>query len=205
MEVQIQNKYVANAFISCSLRKEDEDFVNYIERILRAQDINPVGTVGKHDASTDNPAVLMKRNIENADMVVIAATKRYFQKDMNNKKESTGISEMIQVEAGMAYAMNKPLVVFVENGTDVGNFIPNVTQYITLKCNDPENYKENQTLIFSLLDSAYRIVFARKKQMQLQNEAFDFNKPVLSLKDILIGGLIAYTTYHLLKAIFGKK
>ncbi|XOV67911.1 MAG: hypothetical protein ACFHU9_01830 [Fluviicola sp.] len=121
------------AFISCSLRQEDNQFVRFIENYLKANDFLPFGTVGRHDASPENPVKLMRKNIHESDFVVICATKRYIRKDVHFQTESNGISEMIQFESGLAHANEKPILVFVEDGVNVGAAIPNITQYITIK------------------------------------------------------------------------
>ena len=134
-----------------------------MSNILSHFNFNPFGTVGLYDASTDNPVVLMKNNIDNCDFVVIAATKRYLTKDTHNNKESNSLSEMIHTEAGMAFAKSKPIVVFVEEGTNVGNFIPNVTQYITLD-KTQENLDSQYNLIVALLNNALHKAQAIKRQ-----------------------------------------
>lgn len=156
---------IPKAFVSCSLRKEDSEFVEFVCNILSSFQIQPFGTVGKYSASTDNPTVLMKKNIKEADFVVIIATKRYFTKDAHSKHESNTLSEMVHTEAGMAYANDKPIVVFVEEGTKTGSFLSSITQYIVL--NKHSNIQEKIPLITDLLNDAW--TKARKvKQQQTQ-------------------------------------
>ncbi|TAF08822.1 MAG: hypothetical protein EAZ75_10060 [Flavobacteriia bacterium] len=127
-----EKKYAAKAFVSCSLRQKDEKFVNYVCRILEVHNIQAFGTVGKFSASPENPITLMNKNIPLADFVVIVATPRYIQKDLTTGIITHGLSEMVHVETGMAIAHGKPAVVFVQEGTNIGNAIPNITQYVTL-------------------------------------------------------------------------
>lgn len=188
-----QKQYAARAFVSCSLRHEDKPFVDYIENILKAHNIEPFGTVGKFSASPENPAVLMKRNIPFADFVVICATPRYLQKDLHTGRVSYGLSEMIQVETGIAYANDKPVVVLGQEGTNFGTFIPNITQYITLN-GKPDDFSAKQQLIFSLLNTAYLIAKELKDKKALKTAG-----------KVLVGGLAVYGTYKLLQAIFGEK
>ena len=56
------NSYMpfANSFLSCSLRKEDEQFVKFVSAILKQHDIRPFGTVGKFEASPENPVDLIR-------------------------------------------------------------------------------------------------------------------------------------------------
>jgi hypothetical protein len=164
-----QTNFVATAFLSCSLRTEDKQFVEYIERILVAHRIKPFGTVGLFSASPTNTAAHMKKNIPLADIVVIVATPRYLQKDLKTGKISYGLSEMIHVETGMAYMAGKPVVAFVQEGTDVGNFLPNVTQYIILN-GQQADLSSKWSLINSLIRNAYGIV--RQIKDQEANKSF---------------------------------
>lgn len=185
-----KKQYVANAFISCSLRPEDEKFVNYVCRILLAYNIKPFGTVGKFSASPENPVVLMKKNIPLADFVVICATNRYLQKDLKTGDVSHGLSEMVHFETGMAVAHNKPVVVFVQDGANVGNVIPNITQYITLN-GQQEDFVLKNELISSLLKSAYDFVQKMKS-----------DKTLKTVGNIAVGGLAVFGGIKLLQAIF---
>ncbi|MBA7549886.1 hypothetical protein ES705_42386 [subsurface metagenome] len=93
------NSYMpfANAFLSCSLRKKDEQFVKFVSTILKQHNIRPFGTVGKFEASPENPVDLIKKNIPKADLVVIAATPRYIQIDMKSNVHRKSLSEMLHV------------------------------------------------------------------------------------------------------------
>jgi|SRR5690242_9816727 len=157
------NNIQASAFISCSLRPEDKPFIEFVERILVAHNILPFGTVGRYAAAPENPAFSMRNNIAQADMVVIVATRRYFQLDMKTGLQSNGLSEMIHAESGMAFAFNKPVLVFVQEGTDVGCFLPNITQYITLT-GDQNDLNEKWHIINSLLYNSTAIVQANRAQ-----------------------------------------
>lgn len=166
------NQFLATAFVSCSLREEDKTFIDLIERILIQHRIKPVGTVGKYSVSPINIADHMKRNIPLADILVIVATPRYLQKDLHTNEISYGLSESVHVEAGMAFMANKPVVVFVQEGTHVGNFLPNVTQFITL--NGLQSDLENKwNVINSLINNTYAIV--RKIKEQLSTKQFEKN------------------------------
>jgi hypothetical protein len=146
-----ETKYVAKAFVSCSLREEDKPFVDHVCNILKTHKFEPFGTVGKFSASPENPISLMNSNIPKADFVVICATPRYLQKDLKTGKKSMGLSEMVHVETGMALAHGKPVVVFVQEGTQIGNVLPNITQYIELN-GEHDDFLAKRTLIESLFD-----------------------------------------------------
>lgn len=157
MNTAVEKKYIAKAFVSCSLREEDKQFIKHIENILEAHYIKPVGTVGKFSASPESPAQLMKKNIPEADFVVIVATPRYIQQDLQTGEVTYGLSEMIHVETGIAYAYDKPVVVFVKEGTNIGNFVPNITQYVVLNGGYDDFYAK-RPIIYSLLKNTQKIV-----------------------------------------------
>jgi hypothetical protein len=187
--MQPKSVRIAKVFLSCSLRNEDKPFVDFIEGVLKSYRIEPFGTVGKYSASPVNTALLMKQNIPTCDFVVIVATPRYLQKDVKSKNQTIGISEMLHVESGMAYMAEKPIVVFVNDGTNVGNFIPNITQYITLT-GTKEDLKQKQPLINSLLTNAY--------QMSLEKKAAEANK---QFWDLLKNGALLYTGIKFIESL----
>lgn len=187
-------QYAARAFLSCSLREEDQPFVEFVQQILLAYNIEPFGTVGRFSASPENPAVLMKKNIPDCDFVVICATPRYIQKDIQSGQVTYGLSEMIHIETGIAYAYDKPVVVFVQEGTHVGNFIPNITQYVTLN-GALHDFQAKRPVVFSLLKSAYDI--AKKIKSDLQN-----NDALRLAGKTVVTGLAIYGGYKLLERLF---
>lgn len=154
------------AFVSCSLRKEDQQFVDFICNVLIDFGVQPFGTVGKYSAYPENPIETMKRNITASDFVVIVATPRYKQEDVKSGVISNGVSEMIHFETGIAINAGKPVVVFVQHGTNVGNVLPNITQYITLD-GTWENLNENLNLIHSLLYHANEVAQNTKRKNTL--------------------------------------
>lgn len=151
------------AFLSCSLRDDDNSFVRIVESILKTHNIIPFGTVGMYDQSPQNVAVTMRENIKQADIIVIVATSRYFQKDVHTGFTTSGLSEMIHAESGLAFANDKPIVVFVQKGTNVGNFLPNVTQYITLDGTQPD-LDSKWIQICKLLQNAIRMSIEHQQQ-----------------------------------------
>jgi len=151
------------AFVSCSLRTEDRPFIDLVESILRTHNIIPTGMVGLHDASPVNPTIAMRQNIDKVDLVVIIATPRYLQQDLQSNSIHYGLSEMVHVETGIAYAFNKPVILFVQEGTYVGSFLPNVTQYIVLN-GLQYDLDAKWPLICSLLQNSHRTVLSQKQQ-----------------------------------------
>jgi hypothetical protein len=189
MNPKNQQSYVATAFLSCSLRQEDKLFVNFIERILNAHYIQPTGTVGYFSSAPTSTAEHMKKNIPLADFVVLVATPRYIQKDINSGNSTQGISEMLHVETGMAYMADKPVVVFVQEGTNVGNFLPTITQYITLN-GQQSDLEKKWAKINSLIKHSCDIV--RQKKTENQNQSF---------KKALKNGLAFVGVFSLLNAM----
>lgn len=153
----------AKAFVSCSLRDEDKGFIQYVEGILKQHGIDPSGTVGKYSASPEAVAESMRKNIPAADCVVIIATPRYLRRDLKTGLASLGLSEMVHVEAGIAFAFGKPIIVFVQKGTDIGSFLPGVTQYIELE-GHPNELEAKLTLISDLLSNAIQFINRFKAQ-----------------------------------------
>lgn len=150
-----KKEYCATAFVSGSLSEEDKPFLDCICKELNANNIKPIGTVGKFSAAPENPIESMKKNIEEADFFVLCATPRYTQKDLHNKTEHKGLSESLHTETGMAIALEKPIIAFVQKGTDVGSVIPKITQYIELTGTE-DDFKEKKNLISSLFDNAHK-------------------------------------------------
>jgi len=170
------------AFISCSLRKEDQQFIDFVKSILNNNGIEPFGTVGKYSAAPVNPTELMKENIHLADFTVIIATKRYEQKDVLTSSITFGPSEMIHAEVAMSFMANKPVVVFSKEGTDVGSFIPNITQFITLD-GTKEDLQSKEILIESLLTNACEMA-KNAEHSKISEEFEDFVLKALAV----IGG-----------------
>lgn len=189
----MEQEYTSTAFVSCSLREEDYGFVKYVCSILKKHRIKPAGTVGMLSASPENTAESMRKNLAEADIIVICATPRYVQKDVSSGKTQYGLSEMLHVEAGMAYAHNKPVVVFVKEGTSVGNFLPNITQYIILD-GQKDDYLNKKNLITSLLDSANKIAVKIRSDKNLQTAG-----------KVVVAGLAVYGGYKLIQALFPEK
>lgn len=147
------------AFISCSLRDEDEIFNNLIIQITEKMGFQPVGTVGKFSASPKPIWQQMQDGIKNADCVVLVATTRYLTQDIHDKeKTGTSISELLHIELGMAISADRPVLVFVEKGTDVGEFISSIVQYIQIDKNDKNDLDAKSPLIANYFRSALTII-----------------------------------------------
>lgn len=119
----------------------------------------PVGTVGKFSASPKPIWQQMQDGIKNADCVVLVATTRYLTQDIHDKeKTGTSISELLHIELGMAISADRPVLVFVEKGTDVGEFISSIVQYIQIDKNDKNDLDAKSPLIANYFRSALTII-----------------------------------------------
>lgn len=76
----------------------------------------------------------------------------------NTGKLSEGISENLQVEAGMAYALERPILVFASDGTDVGSFLRVATHTIILKENYESDLKNKHELIQEYFKNTLKII-----------------------------------------------
>jgi hypothetical protein len=151
----------ATAFISCSLRSEDKPFVDYVEAIVRQMGFVPFGTIGRHDVSPKPIWEQMKDNIKSADCIVLAATPRYLQQDINDKlRTGKAMSEQLHTEVGMAVAADRPVLAFVMEGTEVGNFLPQAVQYIVLK-KDKSDFFDKWPLIQAYCHNARLMIEKR--------------------------------------------
>ena len=171
-------------FISCSLRKEDEQFISGIIKITEKMGFKPFGTIGKYAAAPMPIWKQMRNAIKRSDCVILIATPRYLLQDLYDK-QNTGksISEMLHVELGMAIASNCPVLVFVEKGTDVGKFISSYVQYIELDLNDRKDLDNKTPLIANYFRSALTII-QEKWRIEKKANIWDIIKSVL----VIIGG-----------------
>lgn len=153
------------AFISCSLRPEDSQFTDYIIRVVEHFGFQPFGTVGKYVTEPKPIWQSMKENIAQADCVILAATPRYIQQDIYNKNNNGhSLSEMLHVEVGMAVMAEKPILVFVQEGTSVGNFLPAHVQYITLNLQNKTDLNVKWPLIVEYFRSAFVMIEQKWKK-----------------------------------------
>jgi hypothetical protein len=150
------------AFISCSTRQEDRPFVELVEAIIKRFGFRPAGTVGRHSASPRPIWEQMRDGIRSTDCVVLVATPRYIQQDIHDRKKTgRGISELLHVEVGMAISSDRPVLAFVLEGTDVGSFLPQVIQFISLRMSDGEDLRIKWPLIANYFRSALVIIEER--------------------------------------------
>jgi tetratricopeptide (TPR) repeat protein len=132
------------AFLSCSLRNQDKQFVDTIIDLAKSYGFETGGTPGKYTQSPSNLLEYIKEEIGKYDCLIMAATPRYIQEDIhdkNIKKES--ISEILHVESTIAYCNDKPLLIFAQPGTNIPYFLESFTQPIVL----PADYRTDKELM----------------------------------------------------------
>jgi len=173
------------AFISCSLRGDDKHFVEWVEKNVRAYGMDPFGTVGKFEISPKLIPESMREQINLADCIVIAATPRFVQEDIQNRTiTGKGISDLLHVELGMAFMKRLPVLAFVLADTDVGSFLPGTTQYIRIYPNDDADFAIKRPQIASLFLNSLKIIQERWKE-QKDKEMRDLGSLILKVAGVV--------------------
>lgn len=155
------NHLVPRAFVSCSLRDEDKPFVEWMFAVIQRFGFQPIGPVGRNLYAPLPIYQQMKDGIREADCLVLVATPRYIQEDIHNRKLGNGISEMLHVEVGMATMSERPVLAFVQKGTDVGGFLPSLVQYIEIDPNSQADIDSNWPAISNYFRSALLLIQQR--------------------------------------------
>lgn len=181
------------AFISCSIREEDSRFNNIVMDICRKCGFEPMGTVGKIYTSPEAIYKSMDKKIKEADCLVVAATPRYLQKDIGNNGEQLSISENIHTEIGMASSIGLPILAFIQKGTNVGNFLPGITQYIELDLDNPRDLINKIDRINDYFKNAREKIEVNRKRNSTG-----------ALFAVLGVGAIAYAGFKILQSFFSS-
>ena len=180
------------AFISCSVRPEDHKFITAIEHVVKKYGFEPTGTVGRHVNYAEHIPVSMEKEIEDCDILVIAASPRYLQSELKTgKKPSYAIPEMLHVESAMAHTSKKPIVAFVLEGVNVGSFIPSIIQYFIV---DSFTYKIQSS---KQLKPFFKDLHGKvaKRINKRNKEAF---------KWLLVVGFAIYGIYTFIQKLYSK-
>lgn len=153
------------AFISCSLDPADEPFVTFVESLVDRFGFHPFGTVGRYSAAPEPIWQQMKENIQASDCVVLIATPRFIRQDVRDRSRTgKGMSDHLHVELGMAVMTNRPVLAFVQEGTDIGSFLPHLVQYIVLNPRDRVALEAQSPLIANYFRSALSIIQNRWRE-----------------------------------------
>jgi len=85
------------------------------------------------------------------------------------------VQEMLHVEVEMAFASNRPVLVFVQRGTDVGRFMPQLVQYIVIDPSDREDVRVQWPLIANYFRSSLIMIEQRWREEKREEQL----KPVV--------------------------
>lgn len=149
------------AFISTSLRMEDKEFCDLVTEIVRENNFEPFGTVGKYSQSPEPLMNTIIENIAEADCLVLVATPRYYQIDVHKHISSLGISDVLIAEGAISTVFNKPLLIFVQEGTEISHVFDKVTQRVTLR-RDGKDLVEKKEMIRNYFQNAIKIIKRNK-------------------------------------------
>jgi len=175
----MDNIRVPKAFISCSLREEDQPFNAFIINLARHFGLEPCCTVGLFRAAPKAILNQMESGIEEADCLIMIATPRYLQEDISNKdKQDEAISESLLVEFVLSYKEQKPILIFALEGVKLPDIILNQVQVIYLKHKDPELHLKWK-LISSYFESAHKMI-VRNWNRNLARGALEFTTAFLA-------------------------
>jgi hypothetical protein len=151
------------AFLSCSIRQEDEMIVDIFEYILRAHGFE-VTTVGRTKFAPRPSLQVIRDELETSDCVVILATKR------EKKGEYWKTSEWVEyIEPAMAYMGRKPILAFVEKDVVVEQLIPQATQIFKFDKTNPLKDKEKIDAYISSLREELHEIERKKRDEEFWN------------------------------------
>lgn len=131
------------AFVSCSFDEIDKDVVNYFCNLISSFDFQIDVSNEGHPSPVQEK---VKSSISISDCLIAICTK----KNKIENSEFFKTSDWILNEIGMAFALNKPIVAFVEEGVKMEGFLPQVTSYKTFH---RDTLKNNVTDIIQLLNN----------------------------------------------------
>ena len=186
---------------------EQEAFVTAVENYLRAQGLEP-RTIGRNYFRNDQPLKTVTECMKECSGAIVLAFERIHIDKGTEKRGSPDATDLAeinfptvwnQIEAALAYATHRPLLVLVENGLKLEGLLQTGydwwVQHVTL----------NQS---SLLSSEFAQVFSdwKTRCAEFESEPVAASPPVsaadLSIKDLL-GSMKVGQLWALLGALFG--
>lgn len=180
---QVTPKPTYRAFISRSIRKEEINIPDYISQQIKKWGFN-LYTVGipplKNQYSDKELLYTIENQIALSDIVFAIATKR----DQLLKSLQWRTFEWLQSETGIAYVLNKQILVFVEKGVNLSGL---ASKRIILEF-DPNNLQEIDEFLDRIMFQIRENIKNRKNTEDLIN----FLKGFGIIGGILIIGKIAY-------------
>lgn len=164
--MEINNTFRPKAFISCSLRNEDKDFVDLVINITKDLGFDPFGTVGKYEASPKPLWQQMRDGIRNADCIVMALTPRYIQEDVHDRtKTGQSVSEMLHFELGMAVYKGIPVIAIASDEKVYGKILPSMVSIVVININDQSDFYAKWPLIQIYFKNAMKIIAKKWKEL----------------------------------------
>ena len=167
-------------FLSCSFDESDKNVVGFFHGICKGVDIQCVN-VDKGFIVT--PPDKARELICNSHALVAIVTKR-------NEKEPGvfGFPEAVDEEISMAYAQNRPILLFVEKGVDTSaGFVRNFTTYQTFERDDLYNPAFIEKAIASIHEMKVAVISPHELQCEQQGQDHVFaetNRLLIELIDI---------------------
>jgi hypothetical protein len=132
--------------------------------------------------------------------VIIAATPRYIQEDIHKKYTTKSIAEMLFMESAIAYCSDRPVLLFVQEGTSIAPALGHITEYIVLR----RGYKKDREFmqrISSYFENARSIIKQNNEKVERlepktykpinfpkETEFFNKKHELDKIKKELIGG-----------------
>lgn len=135
---------IIKTFFSCSFDDEDKDVVDYFLSIAVAFSCfcDNVKT-----ASSINPPEKARQMIKESDMVIAIATKR--KKSIDDK---WSMPDAVLQELSFAYALNKPVVLFVEDDVELLGFTKSISTYYVFSRKLISSSQQNAEIIKAFFD-----------------------------------------------------
>jgi hypothetical protein len=149
---QITPQPIFRAFISRSVRENEEKIPNYISQLIKNWGFEPF-TVGieplKKQYTEEELTQTIKSEIEKADIVFAIATKR--DRLLNILQSKT--FEWLQSEIGIAFSKEKQILVLVEKGVDLSGLASIKVAYHFKSCKLKEINKFFEKSMFHIRDN----------------------------------------------------
>jgi len=120
-----EEKQRIKCFVSCSFDNNDKEVLEFFKEFLIARGMEPCI---ENRPSPKSPPEKVRLAIRNTDCLVAILTQKYELKDGTWK-----VSDWINNEIGQAYALEKPIIAFVEKDVKVNGILPYITTYVGFK------------------------------------------------------------------------
>lgn len=132
----------AKCFLSCSFREKEKEINDLVHSICKGMNINCCNV--SHGYSKTPPDVA-KKMLHEAKIFIGVITKREETQD-----GKWNMPPAVHDEISMAYALNKPMLLFVENGVALDGFIGNYGTHLIFDRNDLFSSQHIENLLKSI-------------------------------------------------------